>query len=117
MEWLCIYGFHSNKTFKGENMMWRDFKDEEDLICVTFKELIHNEPFFVDKDEVKHILKENDIKRIIKNADNVYKVKTSNEILYFICPIKARKEVKKWWNELIQYFDKIKKEVNNHENN
>ena len=83
------------------------FKNEEDLICVNTEELDNNEPYFIDKEEAIQIINRmtkecNDCCK--KLADNCY-VFECGDVLYFICPLNARKEVKEDWEDLRNYFN------------
>lgn len=90
---------------------WIDELDnEEDLMCLDWHEYYDKEPYFVDKEEIENIFKreiglggEKEIKAN-KISENRYEVIFNGDILYFVCPLDARKEVKKDWNELKWLF-------------
>lgn len=93
------------------NQEWIDeLDDEEELMCLDWHEYHDKEPYFVDKEEIENIFKrqkemkcENMIKAE-KITDNRYEVTFNGDLLYFVCPLNATKEVKEWWKELIWIF-------------
>lgn len=93
------------------NNEWIDNLDnEEDLMCLDWHEYHDEEPYFVDKEEIEQIFKrEEDLKtnkniKAVKLTENRYEVTFNGDILYFICPLNARKQVKKDWKELKWLF-------------
>lgn len=92
---------------------WVDILDnEEDLMCLDWHEYHDNEPYFVDKEEIEQIFKrEKDLKadgdiKAVKLTENRYEVTFNGDMLYFICPLQAREQVKKDWRELKSLFKK-----------
>ena len=91
------------------NQEWIDDLDnEEDLMCLDWHEYHDKEPYFVDKEEVEQIFKrekemQGEIKAV-KISNNRYEVTFNGDLLYFICPLNARDEVKEWWKELVWIF-------------
>lgn len=90
---------------------WIDeLDDEEDLMCLDWHEYHDKEPYFVDNEEIKEIFKrenelgQNGLIKAVKLTDNRYEVTFNGDLLYFICPLNARKEVKEWWKELKWIF-------------
>lgn len=90
------------------NKDWIDeLDDEEDLMCLDWHEYHDREPCFVDKYEIEHIFEEA-IKygniQANKLTENRYEVTFNGDILYFVCPLNAKKEVKQWWKDLKWLF-------------
>lgn len=90
---------------------WIDSLDnEEDLMCLDWHEYHDEEPYFVDKEEIEQIFKrEKDLRtdgdiKVIKLTENRYEVTFNGDILYFVCPLNAREQVKKDWKELKWLF-------------
>ena len=88
------------------------FEDEDDLICVDIHDIGNDEPYFVDKEEVINMLKNNKIHHSKKIYDNVYLVDFFSDLLYFICPLNARNEVKKWWEDILFYLKQYEVKMN-----
>ena len=86
------------------------FEDEEDIICVDIHEIKDNDPYFIDKTEAINMLKINKIHHTKKFYDNVYLVDFYSDLLYFICPLNARDEVKGWWEDILFYLKQYEKE-------
>lgn len=92
-------------------MKWIDDLDnEEDLMCLDWHEYNDKEPHFMDKEDIEQIFKREkdlgtngDIKAV-KLTENRYEVTFNGDILYFICPLNAREQVKKDWKELKWLF-------------
>lgn len=89
---------------------WIDeLDDEEELMCLDWHEYHDEEPYFVDKEKIEQIFKreeelcENNIKAT-KLTENRYEVTFNGDLLYFICPLNAREQVKKDWEELKWLF-------------
>ena len=96
-----------------KEIKWIDeLDDEEDLMCLDWHEYHDKDPYFVDKWEIETIFKREielgyeDMIQAEKINDYRYVVTFNGDILYFVCPRDARKEVKKWWNELLPIFQK-----------
>lgn len=94
------------------NYLIDEFDEQEDLMCLDWHEY-HDEDeelFFVDKEEIENIFKRekklgvDDCIKAIKLTENRYEVTFNGDILYFICPLNAREQVKKDWKELIWLF-------------
>lgn len=88
---------------------WIDeLDDEEDLMCLDWHEYDEKDPYFVDKEEIEQIFKNaincGDTPRANKLTENRYEVTFNGDLLYFICPLNAREEVKQWWKELKWLF-------------
>lgn len=88
---------------------WIDnLDDEEDLMCLDWHEYHDEEPYFVDKEEIKQIFKNateyNDPIRANKINENRYEVTFNGDLLYFVCPFNAREQVKEDWKELKWLF-------------
>lgn len=81
---------------------------EEDLMCLDWHEYHDKEPYFVDKEEIEQIFKRansyNDEIKVNKINENRYEVTFNSDLLYFVCPIDAREEVKQDWKELKWLF-------------
>lgn len=81
---------------------------EEDLMCLDWHEYHDEEPYFVDKEEIEQIFKRanpyNDEIKVNKINENRYEVTFNGNLLYFVCPIDAREEVKQDWKELKWLF-------------
>ena len=95
------------------NNLWIDnLDDEEDLMCLDWHEYHEQDPYFVNKEEIKNIFKrqkklnQEDMIKAIKLTENRYEITFNGDLLYFVCPLNARKEVKKDWNELKLIFEK-----------
>ena len=95
------------------NNLWiDDLDDEEDLMCLDWHEYHNEEPYFVDKEEIENIfkrqkeLKQEDMIKAVKLTNNRYEVTFNGDLLYFVCPLNAREQVKKDWKELIWLFKK-----------
>ena len=92
------------------NQKWIDELDnEEDLMCLDWHEYHDEEPYFVDKEEIEQIFERAKTEcggeiKAVKIAEQRYEVTFNGDVLYFICPLNARDEVKKWWKELIWIF-------------
>lgn len=95
------------------NNLWIDkLDDEKDLMCLDWHEFHDKEPYFVDKEEIENIFErekklgyEDNIK-VNKISENRYEIIFNGDLLYFICPLFARKEVKKDWQKLKLLFEK-----------
>ena len=90
-------------------MKWIDkLDDEEDMMCLDWHEYHDEEPYFVDKEEIKQIFKNateyNDPIRANKINENRYEVTFNGDLLYFVCPFNAREQVKEDWKELKWLF-------------
>lgn len=90
-------------------MKWIDELDnEEDLMCLEWHEYHDEEPYFVDKEEIEQIFKNateyNDPIRANKINENRYEVTFNCDLLYFVCPLNAREQVKEDWKELKWLF-------------
>ena len=89
---------------------WIDELDnEEDLMCLDWHEYHEKEPYFVDKEEIKNIFKrEKELghhnTKAEKINENRYIITFNGDILYFVCPLNARKQVKEDWKELKWLF-------------
>ena len=92
------------------NQEWiDDLDDEEDLMCLDWHEYHDEEPYFVDKEEIEQIFERAKTEcggeiKAVKIAKQRYEVTFNGDVLYFICPLNARDEVKEWWKELIWIF-------------
>ena len=92
------------------NQEWiDDLDDEEDLMCLDWHEYHDEEPYFVDKEEIEQIFERaktecGDEIKAVKITEQRYEVTFNGDMLYFVCPLNARDEVKKWWKELIWIF-------------
>ena len=66
--------------------------------------------YFVDKYEIENIFKTQkelnpkDMIKAVKITDNRYEVTFNGDLLYFVCSLNAREEVKEWWKELKWLF-------------
>lgn len=88
---------------------WLDeLDDEEDMMCLDWHEYHDKEPYFVDKQEIEQIFNNainlGDEIKANKLTENRYEVIFNGDILYFICPLNARKQVKEDWKELKWLF-------------
>ena len=87
---------------------WIDELDnEEDLMCLDWHEYHDKEPYFVDKEEIEQIFereKEYGNIKASKLTENRYEITFNGNILYFVCPLKAREQVKEDWKELKWLF-------------
>ena len=85
-----------------------DLDDEEDLMCLDWHEYHEQDPYFVDKEEIEQIFKNateyNDPIRAKKINENRYEVTFNADLLYFVCPVNAREQIKKDWKELKWLF-------------
>ena len=85
-----------------------DLDDEEDLMCLDWHEYHDEEPYFVDKEEIEQIFKNaielKDKPRANKLTENRYEVTFNGDLLYFVCPLNAREQVKEDWKELKWLF-------------
>lgn len=87
-----------------------DLDDEEDLMCLDWHEYHEEDPYFVDKEEIENIFKREkelgceDMIKANKLTENRYEVTFNGDLLYFVCPLNAREEVKKDWKELKWLF-------------
>lgn len=83
-----------------------DLDDEEDLMCLDWHEYHEQDPYFVDRWEIEHIFEnaQTDYIKATKLTDNRYEVTFNGDLLYFVCPLNAREEVKKDWKELKWIF-------------
>lgn len=93
---------------------WIDnLDDEEDLMCLDWHEYHDEDPYFVDKEEIEQIfnhainLNGKDSIKAKKLTENRYEVTFNGDMLYFICPMYAREEVKEWWKELKWLFEEF----------
>lgn len=91
-------------------MTWIDELDnEEDLMCLTWHEYHDKEPYFVDKDEILQLFENaheyHDPIRANKINENRYEVTFNCDLLYFVCPVNGREQVKKDWEELKKIFE------------
>ena len=101
------------------NNEWIDnLDDEEDLMCLDWHEYHDEEPYFVDKEEIENIFQrtidfgDEDMIKAEKITSNRYVVEFNGDILYFVCPYYARKQVKKDWEKLKPLFKKYEGKVN-----
>lgn len=90
-------------------MNWIDkLDDEEDMMCLDWHEYHDEEPYFVDKEEIKQIFKNaielEDKPKANKLTENRYEVTFNGDLLYFVCPLNAREQVKEDWKELKWLF-------------
>ena len=88
---------------------WIDeLDDEEDLMCLDWHEYHDKEPYFVDKSEIEQMFNNainiNEEIKANKLTENRYEVTFNADILYFVCPLNAREQVKKDWKELKWLF-------------
>lgn len=87
---------------------WIDeLDDEEDLMCLDWHEYHDKEPYCVDKEEIEQIFeREKEYGNIKANklTENRYEITFNGDILYFVCPLNARKEVQEDWEELKWIF-------------
>lgn len=86
-----------------------DLDDEEDLMCLDWHEYHDEEPYFVDKEEIEQIFERAKTEcggeiKAVKITEQRYEVTFNGDVLYFVCPLNARDEVKEWWKELIWIF-------------
>lgn len=73
------------------------FRDEQDLIVV---ERYETKPYSMDKEEILHMLINNEIKEFHQLADNCIQLCFNGDIEYLICPICADGEKKQWFKEI-----------------
>ena len=102
----CIVGMKGDDIMKQK---WIDeLDDEEDMMCLDWHEYHDKEPYFVDKEEIKQMFNNaidlRDEIKANKITENRYEVIFNSDILYFICPLNAREQVKEDWKELKWLF-------------
>lgn len=88
---------------------WIDeLDDEEELMCLDWHEYYENDPYFATKKEIFEIFENaercGDTPRANKLTENRYEFTFNGDLLYFICPLNAREDVKKDWEELKWLF-------------
>lgn len=101
------------KKHSNENKWIDDLDDEKYLMCLDWHQYhIEEPPCFVSKKEIEQIFKrekeigcKNEIKTN-KLTENRYEVTFNGDLLYFVCPLNAKEEVKKDWKELKYLFKK-----------
>lgn len=102
----CIIGMQEDYIIKQK---WLDELDnEEDMMCLDWHEYHEEEPYFVDKEEIEQIfnnaINQGDEIKANKLTENRYEVTFNGDILYFVCPFFARKQVREDWEELKWLF-------------
>ena len=73
------------------------FENEQDLIVVKRYE---TKPYAMDKQEILHMLINNEVKDFNQLANNCIKIFFNGDVEYLICPIYADKEKKQWFKEI-----------------